>query len=176
MNTVNNKRRKASCQKIEKAFMGLLQTEQLDQISVSRLCQITGLNRTTFYANYLDIYDLADKLREQMEANFHDLYKEEITIGFNSNNYLKLFRNIYENQLFYKTYLKLGYNRQFGLLQYDTQLAEKHFHGRFIEYHCEFFRAGITRIIEMWLAGGCQQTPEEMNEIVGSEYQGRTGK
>ena len=102
-----------------------------------------------------------------------DIYKEEITVGFNSNDYLRLFEHIYQNQLFYKTYFKLGYTQDFKIVQYDTKQAEEHFDNRFIEYHCEFFRAGITKIIEMWLAGGCKETPGEMDEIIRSEYGGR---
>lgn len=173
MNTVQNKRRRESCEKIEKTFMELLQTRELAKIYVSEICKRTGLNRTTFYANYTDVYDLADKVRETLEKNVSEMYQEEITVGFNSNDYLRLFRHIYENQLFYKTYFKLGYTREFRILVYDTKQAEKHFQNRFIQYHCEFFRAGLNKIIEMWLEGGCKETPEEMNEIIRSEYSGR---
>ena len=173
MNTPNNKRRRESCQKIEKAFMELLQSKELSEITVSQLCKITGLNRSTFYANYMDIYDLADKLRKALEDNFEQLYSAEIEQGFNSNDYLRLFRHIYENRLFYRTYLKLGYAHEYRIFTYDTALAREHFGDRFIEYHCEFFRAGITKIIEMWLEGGCKESPEDMEEIIKSEYRGR---
>ena len=174
MNTPNNKRRRESCEKIEKAFMGLLQTKKLGEITVSELCKLTELNRTTFYANYADVYELADKLRQSLENNVAEMYKDEIAVGFNSNDYLRLFRHIYDNQLFYKTYFKLGYTRDYQILHYDAEQAEEHFQGRFIRYHCEFFRAGITKIIEMWLEGGCRETPEEMDEIIRSEYRGRS--
>lgn len=173
MNTPNNKRRRESCQKIEKAFMELLQSKELSEITVSQLCKITGLNRSTFYANYMDIYDLADKLRKVLEDNFEQMYSAEIEQGFNSNDYLRLFRHIYENRLFYRTYLKLGYAHEYRIFTYDTALAREHFGNRFIEYHCEFFRAGITKIIEMWLEGGCKESPEDMEEIIKSEYRGR---
>lgn len=173
MNTPNNKRRRESCQKIEKAFMELLQSKELSEITVSQLCKITGLNRSTFYANYKDIYDLADKLRKALEDNFEQMYSAEIEQGFNSNDYLRLFRHIYENRLFYRTYLKLGYAHEYRIFTYDTALAREHFGNRFIEYHCEFFRAGITKIIEMWLEGGCKESPEDMEEIIKSEYRGR---
>ncbi|WP_367186350.1 TetR-like C-terminal domain-containing protein [Oscillibacter sp.] len=74
---------------------------------------------------------------------------------------------------FYKTYFKLGYNREYKVLLYDTKQAQAHFQNRFIAYHCEFFRAGITKMIEMWLEGGCKESPEEMDEIIRSEYRGR---
>lgn len=173
MNTPNNKRRRESCQKIEKAFMELLQSKELSEITVSQLCKITGLNRSTFYANYMDIYDLADKLRKALEDNFEQMYSAETEQGFNSNDYLRLFRHIYENRLFYRTYLKLGYAHEYRIFTYDTALAREHFGNRFIEYHCEFFRAGITKIIEMWLEGGCKESPEDMEEIIKSEYRGR---
>ena len=173
MNTPNNKRRRESCQKIEKAFMELLQSKELSEITVSQLCKITGLNRSTFYANYMDIYDLANKLRKALEDNFEQMYSAEIEQGFNSNDYLRLFRHIYENRLFYRTYLKLGYAHEYRIFTYDTALAREHFGNRFIEYHCEFFRAGITKIIEMWLEGGCKESPEDMEEIIKSEYRGR---
>mgnify|MGYP002508929830 CR=1 FL=1 len=48
-------------QKIEQVLVELLQTKELNQISVSDICKRAGLNRSTFYANYVDIYGLADK-------------------------------------------------------------------------------------------------------------------
>ncbi|MDD3220613.1 MAG: TetR/AcrR family transcriptional regulator C-terminal domain-containing protein [Lachnospiraceae bacterium] len=173
MNTANNKRRRASCEKIEKAFMELIQSQELSKISVSEICKITGLNRTTFYSNYTDIYELADKVKKKLEDNIDEMYKEELTVGFNSNDYLRLFRHIYDNQLFYKTYYKLGYTNEYKIVKYDMEQAEKHFQNKHIEYHCEFFRAGITKIIEIWLDSGCKESPEELDEIIRSEYRGR---
>lgn len=39
----------------------------------------------------------------------------------------------------------------------------------------EFFKSGITAIIKRWLKNGCQETPEEINEILTSEYKRREG-
>ena len=64
MNVKNNKRRRESQEKIEKAFIELLQTREIKEITVSDIVKNTGLNRSTFYANYIDIFDLADKTRE----------------------------------------------------------------------------------------------------------------
>lgn len=173
MNTPNNKRKKESMERIEKIFIELLQTKVLNEISVSDICKRAGLNRTTFYANYPDIYGLADAIRDKLEVAVSDLYRDEITQGFNSNDYLKLFRHIQENQIFYQTYFKLGYDNKYRIISYDTGLAKMHFQNKHIEYHMEFFKAGITQIIKMWLKNGCKESPEEMFEIIKSEYQGR---
>lgn len=173
MNTPNNRRRKESRRKIEQAFMELLQAKDLPQISVSEVCKLAGVNRTTFYANYPDVYGLADAIRKSLEDNLQEMFAAEIRTHINSNDYLRLFRHIYENQIFYQTYFKLGYDNNYRIWKYDTHQAEQYFNNRFVKYHGEFFRAGITRIIKLWLEGGCQETPEEMEEIIKSEYQAR---
>lgn len=93
--------------------------------------------------------------------------------GYNSHDYLRLFRHIQQNQPFYRIYFKLGYDNQFKLQYYDIHQAELDFGNHKVEYHIEFFRCGLNAIIKMWLANGCRETPEEMNSIILGEYQGR---
>lgn len=172
MNTKNNKRRRESIEKIEKAFVELLQTRDIKDITVSDICKITGLNRSTFYANYLDIYDLADKLRDKLEHDFSQIFLEDRQ-NKEHTGALKMFTHIKENQLFYKTYFKLGYDEKHQIMIYDTNRAEQDFNNKNIKYHIEFFKNGINAIIKMWLAGGCVESPEEMAEILKQEYRGR---
>ena len=173
MNTHNNRRRQDSRERMEKAFIELLQDREFSEIRVSEVCKRAGVNRTTFYANYPDLRGLADAIRDKLENNLTELYAEEIAAGRNSNDYLKLFRHIRDNQIFYRTYFKLGYDNQYRIFRYDRSLAERHFQNRFVEYHMEFFRSGLTRIIKLWMENGCRETPEEMMEILRSEYRGR---
>lgn len=173
MNTPNNRRKRESMERIEKVFIELLQTRALTEISVSDICKRAGLNRTTFYANYTDIYGLADAIRDKLEAAVSELYREEVTHSFNSHDYLKLFRHIKENQIFYHTYFKLGYDDQYKIITYDEDLARTHFQNQFVGYHMEFFKAGITQVIKLWLQNGCKESPEDIFEIIKSEYQGR---
>ena len=168
MNVKNNKRKRDSIDKIEKSFINMLQKKEINRISVTDICKDTGLNRSTFYANYIDIYDLADKMREKLEKDF------ELHFGENTpRDATTMFSHIYENQIFYKTYFKLGYDEKHQPYIYDTTRAEKDFKGKHIKYHIEFFKNGLNSIIKMWLNDGCKETPEEMAEILESEYRGR---
>lgn len=176
MNTPNNKRKRDSKDKIEKVFVELLQGREINDISVTDICKKTKLNRSTFYANYLDMYDLADKIREKLEIEVDNLYKEEKEKKYNSNNFLKLFENIKENQIFYKTYFKLNMDKNTKLSQYeyDYHLVKTIYDDKYIEYHIEFFMAGFNAIIKRWLFNGCKETPEDMNEIITSEYKNKS--
>ncbi len=172
MNVKNNKRRRESVEKIEKAFMELLVNRELKEIYVSDICKLTGINRSTFYANFEDVYDLADKIKEKLEEEFSELFENYDT----ENNYfgaITMFRHIKDNQLFYKTYFKLGYDENHPVMIYDLERAKKHFDVKYVDYHIEFFRHGINAIIKMWLSGGCKESPEEMEEILKQEYLGR---
>ena len=172
MNVRNNKRRKESQEKIEKAFIELLQTRQINEITVSDLIKTTGLNRSTFYANYIDIYDLADKTREKLEREFSNLFADYDYFNEQSGA-LKMFTHIKENQIFYKTYFKLCYDEKHLISIYDTRRAEQEHIASNIKYHIEFFRNGLNAIIKMWLSGGCLESPEEMAEVLKQEYRGR---
>ena len=169
MNTTNNKRKKESREKIEKTFLQLIQIKQIEQISVADICKICNLNRSTFYANYIDIYDLVEKVKTRMADEFAEFQLAKNSKQ-NPNGYLNLFRHIKENQIFFKTYFKLESISISPILQYNVELAEKYYNNKYIDYHIEFFRAGLNAIIKKWLSNGCKETPEEMVEILTSEY------
>ena len=174
MNTQNNKRKKDSQEKIEKIFIELIQTKSIKEISVTDICKKAHLNRSTFYANYLDVYDLADKIRKKLEIEVENLYQLEKNTSHNSNDFLKLFKHIKDNQIFYKTYFKLDTDNSFSPIrpdyQYDFNLAKSLYNDNFIDYHIEFFYAGINAIIKKWLENGCKESPEEMENILKAEY------
>lgn len=169
MNIINNKRKRDSQSKIEKTFANLIQDKNLSEISVTEICKLAKLNRTTFYANYIDVYDLADKFREKMELDLKEVYREERENSYNSNDFLKLFHHIKNNQLFYRTYFKLNV-KELPLTEYDYNLANILYQDNHIDYHIEFFKAGLNAIILKWLDNNCSESPETINEILISEY------
>ena len=173
MNTPNNQKRKKSQEQIEKIFLQLIQKKNIDEISVSLICEIADLNRSTFYANYIDIYDLAEKVKQQMEVEFAQ-FQLSNNAKQDSDGYLNMFRHIKENQIFFKTYFKLEDISMNIPTQYRIELAEKYYDNKYIDYHIEFFRAGLNAIIKKWLNNGCKETPEEINEIIISEYKNKS--
>ena len=68
------------------------------------------------------IFDLADKTREKLEADFSNLFADYVN---EHSGVLKMFTHIKENQLFYKTYFKLCYDDKHLVSIYDTKRVEK---------------------------------------------------
>lgn len=173
MNTPNNKRRRESQRKMENAFVSLLQDREIGKVRVTDVCKLAGVNRTTFYANYQDVFALADAVLKRLEEDVLALYPLERAQHRSSHDFLPLFHHIRDNQLFYKTYFKLnkdGYRHSFG---YDTHEAFAFYGMQHIDYHIEFFGAGLNAVIRKWLNGGCKETPEEINAIIEAEYKNR---
>ncbi len=174
MNTKNNKRKRESKEKIEREFMDLLQSKNLPEITVSEICQMTGLNRSTFYANYLDIYDLADKIMEDLVKDLQKEYAKEWETRSHSYDYLKLFRHIKANQLFYKTFFKLDYDNSYKSVFYNPEFLREQYTMEHMDYHIEFFKSGLTAMINLWLKNGCKESPEDMVKILETEFSGRS--
>ncbi|GHV97286.1 TetR/AcrR family transcriptional regulator [Lactobacillus nasalidis] len=164
-------KRKKSQEKIEQAFLQLVQSKEVNRISVTEICKLAGLNRSSFYANYLDVYDLVDKIREWMVKDYASIFHEKR--GNSRENYLKLFTDVKKRPDFYRTYFKLGFDQDYKIVYYDKKLANQFFDDKYIDYHTDFFKAGITAILKKWLAGGCQESAEEMMSVIESEYQHR---
>jgi len=165
MNTPNNKRRQETRRRIERTFVELLQTKSLEEISVTLLCRLAEVNRTTFYSNYIDIYDLADAIRKSLEEEVFALYPKDRS-DESPMDFMQLYRHIYDNQIFYKTYFKMGFDVKSEIPEFYKEHTAEYPFDNATEYRLEFFRAGLNAVLKKWLAGNCQETPEEIFEIV----------
>lgn len=178
MNTINNKRKRNTKDKIEKVFVELLQKKDINEVSVTDICKLVKINRTTFYNNYIDIYDLAEQIKNKLEQDVYNLYEDERVNKYNSNDFSKIFKLVKENPLFFKTYFKLeGDSNIFHFDQehlYDTDLSKKYYNDEYIDYHIEFFKAGFNAILKKWLDNGCKESVDEMCKILESEYSIKT--
>ena len=74
---------------MEGAFIQLLSKKSIEQISITELCRKAGVNRSTFYAHYLDIYDLMEQVSNRFVRNmFQDMIGDigEPNVGQSSEN------------------------------------------------------------------------------------------
>ncbi|MBQ6334834.1 MAG: TetR/AcrR family transcriptional regulator C-terminal domain-containing protein [Erysipelotrichaceae bacterium] len=174
MNKTNNQRRKETISAIRKAYMDLvISRSDIDTISVSDVCKKAGINRTTFYAIYEDLDDLKETIERWMIEEFLSSFQNETQTLRHSFDFTTLFRSIKENQIFYKIYFKLNFDFKSVFVKNEpTQIWTRYFTDEStIKYHIEFFSAGITAIIQMWLNEGCPGDPERMSNIIVEEYQ-----
>lgn len=51
---------------IKESFLSLLNTHPLNKITVKEICELSEINRATFYKYYENAYDLLDKLEQEI--------------------------------------------------------------------------------------------------------------
>lgn len=68
---------------------------------MSDICKAADINRSTFYTNYNDVYDLSDRLKERLRQEVSGMLREQLLLNpvqgdfkelfyrMNSNSYIK---------------------------------------------------------------------------------------
>ena len=60
-------------QQLQDGFIQLRKKKDLKDITVKELCELTDLNRGTFYLHYKDIYDLSEQLESSLFISLQDV-------------------------------------------------------------------------------------------------------
>ena len=179
MNRSNNERFQATERKIVDAFIQLLSEKTVPEITVSEICRLSGIHRTSFYLHFQDVYELMDQIEIRLAKYYAALFTghaESYNIG---QRFEQLFAFIYEHQNFYRAY----WHRSRALHVLDAALSSETevnmrktasdygFQSETeLDYHRAFFKAGLAALIGSWLSRGCQETPEELSKILRREY------
>ena len=145
MNIKDNKRHQETIQRVYATFAELLREQELNEISVTELCECANIERSTFYANFEDISALANTYSSEIEKQVAALPHEEGEFSW-------IFEYILENKDLFHVYFKLG----------TSQTAS--------DYKMLFFRNGVYSVAKLWFEDGCIDTPQKMGEIIQREY------
>lgn len=185
MNTKNNCRFKETEQLIEQCYLSLLSDGEEDDITVKLLCQKAGINRSTFYAHYEDIFSLRDRILQRFMAELINISSApDYSSGYIwSKDFFEMYLlHIKNNQGFYLSFLRdylavvensshidmfSGYSKNGQILprnhygMNDIVLSDAEVRYRFM-YH----EAGITMCLLRWVKFGCQESIEEICSIL----------
>lgn len=178
MNQAGNARHQETEERLQRALMVLLEQKPLKNITVRELCEISRINKATFYRHYQDIYGLAG----QMERNIHsglvrllDMDKKRpLTNLIGEEELSAAISYIGGHAVFYREYLKTGHDTFLDdRFQY---LWENYFMTQFqslgvtserrMQYYYRFFRSGMVTTILHWLETGQQESPQELASII----------
>lgn len=144
MNTPNNKRSQETFQKIDEAFVTLLQEKSLHGIEVSEVCELAEINRSTFDAHYDVITALAKAFTEKTEKMIQSLPHSE-------NDYSWIFTCIKERPRHFTAYFKLGIR--------EVEADDKTL----------FLRSAVHGVAKLWFENGCTESAEHMGALIKRE-------
>lgn len=92
---------------ISAALIVLLNKEKLENISITRLCQVAGVSRMAFYRNYNSIDEvLVDKIKD-----FGRRLASQVTTDI-YNNWLMVFKEVQKDRETFEILIKLGFEHK----------------------------------------------------------------
>lgn len=183
MNTKNNNRARETRGKIDEALVRLLEKKGFGQITVSELCDLCGINRSTFYRHYRDIYDLAERLQENMMADALAAYFQPVGEGclpFSRKCFESLFAFVLAHLDYYAGVIAHSENvkivdftrRRSDALDMAPLLQTARLESSNEEhFRMAYFDGGLNAVIRCWVRGGAQVTPKELSYFMEKEYQ-----
>lgn len=172
LNTPGNARSAASKAAICGALLDLLQEKELGRVTVQEIVQKAGVNRSTFYAHYLDTHDLMEKMEREMVAPLTaEMFSDEATTDtiFNAEALRRMISYFRENRVFYRIFFAESADNH--IMQESAHLMLSRFIQPRLEqsstfapaeygFQFEFCKAGFLGVICRWLDGGCAETDE----------------
>ena len=173
--------------KMDKALITLLEKKDFEYISIKEICEVAGVNRSTFYLHYENTVDLLNETAKFILDSFLTYFsvdKQSITdkyancelqdLVFITPEYLTPYLTfIKENQSIFKTSLRhLGsmnfdkvYNKMFEFI-FNPVLDRFNFPENEREYVLKFYLTGITAIVMEWLKNDCKEEIEDISRII----------
>ena len=98
------------------------------------------------------------------------LFEEGFDRNTSDDVLLKLFTYIKDNLPQCKLYFKLGLNGRFPTPENAINKSNLYHNDSYGKYHQEYFRAGLSAIIKLWVDRECIETPEELISVLHREY------
>ena len=176
-----------TAKKMDKALISLLEKKSFEYITVSEICKMAEVNRSTFYLHYENTVDLLNETARFLLDDFMSYFNTDaknITnkfkespldeLNFISNEYLQPYLTyIKDNKSVFLTVLlhsvPFGFNEIFQNLyenifnpileRYNYPIADR-------KYALIFYLNGITAIVKEWLKDDCKKTIEDVSQII----------
>ena len=180
MNTKNNRLIRETDEKIIRTVYQMMTQEHrpIGKITVREICERADIHRSTFYAHYQDVYDLVEKVEENMSRQLTEAFFRKLDEKASARDcFTEIFAFIREHRDFYLYYLagsgkngvlRLAWetireryaNADVGPERFGAQSLEE------LEYHGTFFLQGMTATVRMWLRKGCPLEPSELYDLI----------
>ena len=167
---------------LRQALTELLETKDARSITVQELTDRADLNRGTFYAHYRDVYDMMEKMEQELFEEISrllDSYELEDLKDL-TPVLTDVFRFVDKNRDLLPVFLERQATDHFlmGLNQLIFDRCLYRWSGLFglgqdatSVYCLEFVVSGMVGLVRVWIETGFKEPPEEMAALAGRMIQ-----
>ena len=173
--------------KMDEALLSLLEKKDFEYITIKEICDIAGVNRSTFYLHYENTYDLLMETTQYIidkHLSYYDVDKKDVVRRLRNCNQTELIFITREYLLPYMTFIKenrrifkiaikqfqvMNMNEVYGrmfkyifepiLVQFGVPLKER-------AYVIKFYLTGVFAIVMEWLDNDCKDDMDFIVKII----------
>ena len=150
---------------IRESFLELLKEKDISKITVTDIVNKADLNRSTFYAHYVDVRAITEEMENEVIDKMIEILKKfEFKNFFNNPTplLLEVSRFLENNQNTYKillkvneaeTFLKKLKNEFAKYMMSDTDIPEYLKNTKMVNLRISYFAGGIINIYQDWFNG-----------------------
>ncbi len=173
--------------KMDEALISLLEKKEFEYITIKEICEVAGVNRSTFYLHYENISDLLNETTRYIldkHFSYYDVDKNDM-IGhlneferpdliFITNKYLTPYLTfIKENRRVFRLAIKRFdilnmksvYDQMFKYI-FEPILEKFHIPEKERVYVIKFYLSGIFAIVSEWLDRDCADSIDSIIKII----------
>lgn len=153
----------SSLKRIKEAYLEEKRKKQIPEIKVIDICQKAGINKTTFYRHYRDIYDLADDIEMEVVREILGQMKYKDKLLTQPELFVKESMQVFEQNT---ENIKWVFDQRYGVL--IDKIEKEH-----VEYFSkENYSTYETLLIKFCIGGAAHimtgnLSPEESEEVQG---------
>ena len=173
--------------KMDLALISLLQKKSFEYITISEICEVAEVNRSTFYLHYETVGDLLNETTRYLLNDFLSYFSANTqAIAYNLKN-CELDELIFisdKHLIPYLTYIKdhkevfataLLHNKTLGFENVYKRMFENIFNPILDRFHYPqdnrqyvmmYYLNGINAIVNEWLKNGCDKSVNEISKII----------
>lgn len=157
---------------LKSSLVSLLAQKPLEKIKVTELCAAAGVNRSTFYTHYLDLFDFIDQIKEELKAEILKHMRDHFSpvAGMQQESTIKFLNYLKDNaQLYLHLYQENGphcLREQMWQLTKDLHLKPATHPDAYAEFQLRFKTFGITSVINDWCGNKNSVQTEELADFL----------
>lgn len=163
---------------LKKALVELLGERPLKDVTVKELCRRAGVNRSTFYLHYYDIYDLMQELEETIAGDldkaigdvlflkdqnaFSSFYTAIFTLFARHAELCTIMLGEHGDKAFVGRLFAMGREKcvaEWMRLYPGAQQQQ-------VDFYYTFVSSGCMGILQRWFDSGCRERPEDVAQQV----------
>lgn len=173
--------------KMDKAFLTLLEKKEFAYITVKEICEMAGVNRSTFYLHYETLEDLLSESVEYLNGQFNVYMHQNAVSGVASIRESPLDELYWITPQYLIPYLSyIRENRRLFLTAMKNtktlrleEIYDKMFHSVFSpvleryqvsseirEYMMAFYVQGLMAIVNRWVKEDCKEPIEDIISVM----------